>query len=107
MGAACYDQYVKCKKFGASGVLKGIETNAMIGVSIDITGLNTLVSRWCTTTHTFFTAWREFTPTLEDVMMFTGFPLFGQNNLCDILLTDSEQEDYEYMSERISSNSKS
>lgn len=39
--------------------------------------LEFLLSRWRTEIHSFFTLWGEFGPTLEDVMMLTSLPTFG------------------------------
>lgn len=37
-----------------------------------------LVSKWSTKSHTFVASWGEFCPTLEDVIVLTGVPLFGE-----------------------------
>lgn len=37
-----------------------------------------LNSRWSIESHTFTTAWGKSCPTLEDVKVFTGLPLFGE-----------------------------
>ncbi|KAJ1431733.1 Aminotransferase-like, plant mobile domain [Sesbania bispinosa] len=38
-------------------------------------------ARWSHTTHTFFAAWGEFTPTLEDVHVLLKLPLFGDYDI--------------------------
>ncbi|KAJ1426536.1 Aminotransferase-like, plant mobile domain [Sesbania bispinosa] len=43
--------------------------------------LPVLLLRWSHATHTFFAAWGEFTPTLEDVCVLLKLPAFGD---CDI-----------------------
>ncbi|KAJ1438450.1 Aminotransferase-like, plant mobile domain [Sesbania bispinosa] len=39
------------------------------------------VERWSSTTHTFFTAWGEFAPSLEDVCVLLKLPLFGDYDI--------------------------
>lgn len=40
--------------------------------------LELLISRWSIESHIFVAAWGEFGPTLEDVVVLTGLPVFGE-----------------------------
>lgn len=41
--------------------------------------LEFLISRWSNKSHMFIAAWGEFGPTLEDVVVLTGLPVFGDS----------------------------
>lgn len=55
------------KRLRDAGVLHCLELCQEFQVYKDDDALDLLVSRWNPKTCTFVTAWREFTPTLEDV----------------------------------------
>ena len=48
--------------------------------------MNILIQRWSSLTHTFFTAWGEFTPTLEHVLTLLELPVFGDLDLASYTL---------------------
>ncbi|KAJ1397148.1 Aminotransferase-like, plant mobile domain [Sesbania bispinosa] len=56
---------------------------ALVGVGIfkRVEDLNCVIQRWFSTTHTFFTAWGEFAPSLEDVCVLLKLPLFGDYDI--------------------------
>lgn len=41
--------------------------------------LEFLNSRWIIESHTFVTAWGEFCPTLENIVVLTNLPMFGES----------------------------
>lgn len=43
------------------------------------------MSRWLSHSHTFFSAWGEFYPSLEDMAMITGLPMFCTFHTVDAL----------------------
>ncbi|KAJ1378776.1 Aminotransferase-like, plant mobile domain [Sesbania bispinosa] len=63
------------------GIADAIKLSPRLGVFRKVDDLEYLVQRWSHTTHTFYTAWGEFTPTLEDVYVLLKLPMFGD---CDI-----------------------
>ncbi|KAJ1394090.1 CHD3-type chromatin-remodeling factor PICKLE [Sesbania bispinosa] len=65
MGRLCFRE----RSFFCAGIFKRVED------------LNCVIQRWSSTTHTFFTAWGEFAPTLEDVYVLLKLPLFGDYDI--------------------------
>ncbi|KAJ1419767.1 Aminotransferase-like, plant mobile domain [Sesbania bispinosa] len=63
------------------GIADAIKLSPRLGIFRKVDDLEYLVQRWSHTTHTFYTAWGEFTPTLEDVYVLLKLPMFGD---CDI-----------------------
>ncbi|KAJ1376580.1 hypothetical protein SESBI_49780 [Sesbania bispinosa] len=49
------------------GIVDAVKLSPRLSVNKRVEDLNCLVQRWSHITHTFFAAWGEFTPTLEDV----------------------------------------
>ncbi|KAJ1380859.1 Aminotransferase-like, plant mobile domain [Sesbania bispinosa] len=60
-----------------AGIAGAIKASPRLGVFRRVEDLNCIVQRWSRVTHTFFTSWGEFTPTLEDVHVLMRLPLFG------------------------------
>ncbi|KAJ1441596.1 Aminotransferase-like, plant mobile domain [Sesbania bispinosa] len=60
-----------------AGIAGAIKASPRLGVFRRVKDLNCVVQRWSRVTHTFFIAWGEFTPTLEDVHVLMRLPLFG------------------------------
>lgn len=58
------------KLFNDLGISRAINQSRKMTVNRKPTGLEFLMSRWNTDTHTFIPASREFSPSLEDVAMF-------------------------------------
>ncbi|MFQ6645191.1 hypothetical protein Gotur_018860 [Gossypium turneri] len=49
-------------------------------------------ARWSIAFHTFVTAWREFTFTLEDVRVLLEISCFGKYNIFSIKLLEEEKQ---------------
>lgn len=49
-----------------------------IAINRSLEDLEFLTARWSTESHTFFATWGEFFSTLEDVVVMTGLPVFGE-----------------------------
>lgn len=67
------------------GVLRPIQYAMFVEVERNPVDLAFLVSRWSLSSHTFLAAWGEFCPSLEDMVMFTGLPIFGNYHVMDTL----------------------
>ncbi|KAJ1403362.1 Aminotransferase-like, plant mobile domain [Sesbania bispinosa] len=59
------------------GIADAMKLSPRLSVFKRVEDLNALIQRWSHSTHTFFAAWSEFTPTLEDVHVLLKLPLFG------------------------------
>ncbi|KAK8275101.1 hypothetical protein V6Z11_D10G116600 [Gossypium hirsutum] len=53
---------------------------------------HTIRARWSIAFHTFVTAWREFTFTLEDVRVLLEISCFGKYNIFSIELLEEEKQ---------------
>ncbi|KAJ1408171.1 Aminotransferase-like, plant mobile domain [Sesbania bispinosa] len=69
-----------------AGIVDAIKASPFLGVHKRSDELTTLVQRWSSKTHTFFTSWGEFSPTLEDVAILLKLPLFGDFDLSSAVL---------------------
>ncbi|KAJ1410173.1 Aminotransferase-like, plant mobile domain [Sesbania bispinosa] len=63
------------------GIADAIKLSPRLGVFRKVDDLEYLVQRWSHTTHTFYTSWGEFTPTLEDVHVLLKLPVFGDYDI--------------------------
>ncbi|XP_059627519.1 uncharacterized protein LOC132270357 [Cornus florida] len=59
-------------------VARAMRLSLKLKVPRDGPGLELLVSRWCSSTHTFVAKWGEFTPTLEDVAQLLRLHVIGR-----------------------------
>lgn len=57
----------------------GRASNLSKNLFINNVDLEFLILRWSTESHTFVIAWSELCPTLEDVVVLTGHPVFGES----------------------------
>lgn len=64
-----------------------------------------LFSRWSTKSHTFVAAWGKFCPTLKDVVVVIGLPLFGEA-ITIKLLVDSDKIALDREGEKITQGEK-
>lgn len=67
-------------KIVSAGVGRALNLSKNLFINRSPMDFEFLFSRWSTESHTFVTAWGEFCPTLEDVVVLTGLPLFGGAN---------------------------
>lgn len=72
------------------GVLRPLQYALLMGVDRSPVDLSFLLSRWSSHSHTFVAARGEFSPSLEDVVVLTGLPMFGVHHAVDVL--DGEGE---------------
>ncbi|KAJ1386449.1 Aminotransferase-like, plant mobile domain [Sesbania bispinosa] len=63
--------------FFRDSLVAPMKLSPQLSVFKRVEDLNALIQRWSYITHTFFAAWGEFTPTLEDVHVLLKWPLFG------------------------------
>ncbi|KAJ1405754.1 hypothetical protein SESBI_25667 [Sesbania bispinosa] len=63
-----------------AGIAGAVRASPRFGVFLRVEDLNCVVQRWSRVTHTFFTSWGEFTPTLEDVHILMRLPLFRDHD---------------------------
>ena len=61
-----------------------------LDISKDSESLLSLLYRWNSTTHTFFTGCQEIFPSLEDVYEILRLPLFGDGEVVNISLSPDE-----------------
>ena len=61
-------------------------------ITKDSENLLSLLYRWNSTTHTFFTGCQEISPSLEDVYEILRLPLFGDGEVVNISLSPSESK---------------
>lgn len=57
---------------------KSLKLSKGISINISHEEKEYLISGWSIKSHTFIIAWREFSPSLEDVVALTGLPIFGE-----------------------------
>lgn len=81
------------KKFQDLGKLRAITQARKAAVERDPQDLEFLLSRWNTETHSLVAAWGEFGPTLEDVLVLTSLPIFGDTQVTHFKLTDRENRE--------------
>lgn len=62
----------------SAGIGKALNLSKSLVVNRSPLDLEFLISRWSTESHTFVAAWGEFGPTLEDVVVLMGLPVFGE-----------------------------
>ena len=75
-----------------AGVLKVVTISRNLEGFRDTKGLRHLVRRWCPSLHIFFFSIGELTITLEDVVNNFLLPVFGDENLFDISLSNEDLE---------------
>ena len=73
-----------------AGVLKAMAISRNLKGFRDTKGLRHLVRRWCPSLHTFFFSIGELTITLEDVVNNFLLPVFADENLFDISLSEED-----------------
>lgn len=76
------------KKLNEPGIMKATTIARKMVVDRKPADLKILMSSLSVDTHTFNTAWREFGPTLEDVIMLSSLSLFGEAQVA--ILTEGE-----------------
>lgn len=62
----------------SAGIGRSLNLSKNLYINRSPMDLDFLISWWSSESHTFVTAWGEFCPTLEDVVILTGLPLFGE-----------------------------
>lgn len=62
----------------SAGIGKALNLSKTLVVNRSPLDLEFLISRWSVESHTFVAAWEEFELTLEDVVVLTGLPVFGE-----------------------------
>lgn len=62
----------------SAGIGKAMNLSKNLFINRSPMDLEFFISRWSIESHTFVTSWGEFCPTLEDVVVLTGLPLFGE-----------------------------
>lgn len=67
------------------GIGKALNLSKTLIINKRPLGLELLISWWSTESHTFVAAWDEFGPTLEDVVVLTGLPIFGESRAIAML----------------------
>lgn len=73
------------------GVLRPLRYALRMDVDRSPVDLSFLVSRWSSHSHTFVAAWGEFSPSLEDVVVLVGLPIFGVYHVVDCLNDEGER----------------
>ncbi|KAJ1396103.1 Aminotransferase-like, plant mobile domain [Sesbania bispinosa] len=68
------------------GIADAIKLSHRLGAFRKVDDLEYLVQRWSHITHTFYTAWGEFTPPLEDVYVLLKLPVFGDCDITNIVV---------------------
>lgn len=62
----------------SAGIGKALNLSKTLVINRSPLDLEFLISRWSIESHIFVAAWGEFGPTLEDVVVLTGLPVFGE-----------------------------
>lgn len=65
-------------KIISAGIGKALNLSKTLYINKSPADLEFLIFRWSVESHTFVTAWGEFFPTLEDVVVLTGLPFLGE-----------------------------
>ena len=84
------EEFVGCLEH--VGILKAMAIFKNLEGFRDAKDLRHLVRRWCPSFHTFFFSIGELTITLEDVVNNFLLPVFGDENLFDISLSNEDLE---------------
>ncbi|XP_059664215.1 uncharacterized protein LOC132309991 [Cornus florida] len=80
-------------------VARAMRLCRILKVPRDPVGLDLLLSRWYSATHTFITKWGKFTPTLEDVVHLLGLHVIGGEFSMPLKLDEVEQVILEVLEE--------
>ncbi|XP_059636052.1 uncharacterized protein LOC132278267 [Cornus florida] len=72
-------------------VVRAMRPSRKLKVSRNTSGLELLVLRWCSATHTFVAKWGEFTPTLEDVAQLLGLHVMGRGYTVPLTMDEAEK----------------
>lgn len=62
----------------SAGIGKALNLSKTLVINRSPLDLEFFISRWSVESHTFVAAWGEFGPTLEDVVVLIGLPVFGE-----------------------------
>ena len=89
-----------------AGVLKAIILSHCLSNYRDLYNLRHLVRQWCTTTHTFFFSYGEFTVTLEDVANQLLLPILGDADVATLELSLEEKAIEAELKKRMIGNAK-
>ena len=75
-------------------------------ITKDSENLLSLLYRWNSTTHTFFTGCQEISPSLEDVYEILRLPLFGDGEVVNISLSPGESKAMKFLEDVVKKNLK-
>lgn len=75
------------KLFKRLGIMKAITQGRSTAIARNLPHLGFLISRWSTETHTFVVSYVEFISSLENVVVLTLLPLFGDAHSSRVTLS--------------------
>lgn len=79
------------KTLKGADVRKAMKISTFLLMTKNYADLELLISHWSMETHTFVVVWREFTPTLKDVVVISHLPLFEDHDAVCISLNKEEE----------------
>lgn len=74
-----------------AGMRKALDISTFMSVIWSHTALELFISRWSVETHTFIAAWREFAPTVENVVVKFLLLLFRNHGANGIVMSEEEE----------------
>ena len=75
-------------------------------ISKDSKSLLSLLYRWNSVTHTFFSGCQEISPSLKDVYEILRLPLFGDGEVVNISLSPDESKSMKFLEDVVKKNLK-